>query len=84
MAEVRAIPSAVGAFEAQVIDTTRAYNILLQNAAAERKQTLALRKEIEDNLNTSLSDKRIIRQQDARYINGLRDDLNNYFYQYIL
>jgi hypothetical protein len=81
MAEVRAIPSAVGAFEAQVIDTTRAYNILLQNAAAERKQTLALRKEIEDNLNTSLSDKRIIRQQDASYINGLRDDLNNYFYQ---
>jgi hypothetical protein len=51
----------------------------MKQAAEERKQTASLRKEIQDNLNTTLSDKRGIRQQDSKYINSLRDELNNFY-----
>jgi hypothetical protein len=82
MAEVRAIPSAVGAYEAQVLDfsgISNAYaNILRQNELA-RKEAASLRKQLEDNLNTTINDKRVIRSQDDKYINGLKNDVRNYF-----
>lgn len=81
MAEVRAIPSAVGAYEAQVIDMSRMYNQLLRNADAENKRVSALRKQVEDDLNTAISDKRLIRGQDDQYISGLRTELENYYSQ---
>jgi hypothetical protein len=79
MAEVKALPSAVGAFEAQVIDTSKPYNYLMQMANLRRRESLALRKEIEKGLNTALADKRAIRPQDSDYINGLRKDLNDFY-----
>lgn len=80
MAEVRAIPSAVGAFEAQVIDTSRAYNALLQNANALRKQQAELSKQTEKYVNSSLSDKRTTRPQDNDYLNSLKKDAETYFF----
>jgi hypothetical protein len=81
MAEVRALPSAVGAFEAQVLNTTGAYNYLMKQAAEQKKQSAALRKQLEDNMNTALSDKRLIRAQDDPYITSLKVDLENYYSQ---
>jgi hypothetical protein len=81
MAEVRPIPSAVGAFEAQVLNMNKAYNFLMQNAAAERKQSAALRKQVEDDLYSSLNDKRVIRSQDAIYIESLKKDAEDYFFK---
>ena len=79
MAEVRALPSGVGAYEAQVLNFNSVYaNIIRQNEAS-RKETAALRKQLEDNLNTTINDKRIIRSQDSDYINGLKTDLEGYF-----
>lgn len=79
MAEVRPIPSAVGAFEAQIIDTSRSYNALVQNANALRKQQAELAKETEKLINTSLSDKRTTRPQDNDYLNSLKNDAQTYF-----
>lgn len=79
MAEVRALPSAVGAFEAQVLDTSRPYNYLMQMANLRRRESLALRKEIEKGLNTALADKRTIRPQEDEYIKELRKDLNDFW-----
>jgi len=79
MAEVRALPSAVGAFEAQVIDFSSAFNSIARQNALARKESATLRKQIEDNLNTTINDKRVIRSQDDKYINGLKNDVRNYF-----
>lgn len=79
MAEVRALPSAVGAFEAQVLNFNNVYASIIRQNEASRKETAVLRKQIEDNYNTTINDKRVIRPQDATYIEGLKADLEDYF-----
>lgn len=79
MAEVRAIPSAVGAFEAQVLNFSSVFNAIARQNALDRKEAAALRKQLEDNLNTTINDKRIIRSQDSDYINKLKTDVQEYF-----
>jgi len=81
MAEVRAIPSAVGAFEAQVLNTSSAYAYLMKQAAEDRKSSAAQKKQVEETLYTALNDKRVIRANDSDYIEGLRLDLQNYYFQ---
>jgi hypothetical protein len=81
MAEVRALPSAVGAFEAQVLDISSAYAYLMKQAAENRKQVNAQQKKIEESLYTALNDKRVIRANDSEYIQGLKKDAQDYFIQ---
>lgn len=81
MAEVRPIASAVGAYEAQVLNMTGAYNQLLKMQAQQAKSSEAMRKRAEDDLNSLLRDKRTISQNDSTYIEGLRKDVQDYFFQ---
>lgn len=80
MAEVRAIPSAVGAFEAQVLNTSSAYAYLMKQAAEDRKSAAAQKKQVEETLYTTLNDKRVIRANDSRYIEGLRLDVEKFYF----
>ena len=79
MAEVRALPSGVGAYEAQVLNFSSVFNAIARQNALDRKEAAALRKQLEDNLNTTINDKRIIRSQDSDYINKLKTDVQEYF-----
>ena len=80
MAEVRQIPSAVGAFEAQVFDMSKTYRtIMAQNAAAQKRQAQA-QKDIEKQMDIALADKRIIRPQDTDAIEEAKMEAYNYFY----
>jgi hypothetical protein len=80
MAEVRQIPSAVGAFEAQVFDMSKTYRtIMAQNAAAQKRQAQA-QKDIEKQMDISLSDKRLIRPQDTDAIEEAKMEAYNYYY----
>lgn len=81
MAEVKPIASAVGAYEAQVLNMTGAYNQLLKMQAQQAKSSEAMRKRAEDDLNSLLRDKRTISHNDSAYIEGLRKDAQDYFFQ---
>jgi hypothetical protein len=81
MAEVRPIPSAVGAFEAQVIDFNKTYNAIVQNAAAIRKRQAQAQKDIEKQMDVALADKRAIRPQDSDYVEEKRQEVYNYYFQ---
>lgn len=80
MAEVRPIPSAVGAFEAQVIDFNKTYNAIVQNAAAIRRQQAQAQKDIEKQLDLMMADKRTTRSQDDYIIRKARMDAQNFYY----
>lgn len=81
MAEVRPIPSAVGAFEAQVIDFNKTYKAIVDNASAIRKRQAQAQKDIEKQMDVSLADKRAIRPQDSDYVEEKRQDVYNYYFQ---
>ena len=80
MAEVRPIPSAVGAFEAQVIDFNKTYNAIVQNAAAIRKRQAQAQKDIEKQLDLMMVDKRTTRSQDDNVIFNARKEANDFYY----
>ena len=81
MAEVRPIPSAVGAFEAQVIDFNKTYKAIVDNAAAIRKRQAQAQKDIEKQMDVALADKRAIRPQDSDYVEEKRQEVYNYYFQ---
>jgi hypothetical protein len=81
MAEVRPIPSAVGAFEAQVIDFNKTYNAIVQNASSIKKRQVQAQKDIEKQMDVALADKRAIRPQDSDYVEEKRQDVYNYYFQ---
>jgi hypothetical protein len=81
MAEVRQIPSAVGAFEAQVIDFNKTYSAIVQNANAVRRRQIQAQQDVEKRIDVSLADKRAIRPQDSDYIEEKRQDVYNYYFQ---
>jgi hypothetical protein len=81
MAEVKPIASAVGAYEAQVINMTGAYNQLLKMQAQQAKNIEAMRKKAEDDLSSLLRDKRSVRGQDSPYIDSLYKDVQDYYNQ---
>ena len=80
MAEVRAIPSAVGAFEAQVLNFDKTYKAIVDNASAIRKRQAQTQKDIEKQIEVSLADKRTIRPQDSDVVEEKRLDVYNYYY----
>ncbi len=80
MAEVRAIPSAVGAFEAQVLNFDKTYKAIVDNASAIRKRQAQTQKDIEKQIEVSLADKRTIRPQDTDAIEEAKMEAYNYFY----
>lgn len=80
MAEVRQIPSAVGAFEAQIIDFNKTYNAIVQNAAAIRRQQAQAQKDIEKQMDLMMADKRTTRSQDGPIIDKARIDAQNFYY----
>jgi len=81
MTEVRQIPSAVGAFEAQVIDFNKTYSAIVQNANAARRRQIQAQQDVEKRIDVSLADKRAIRPQDSDYIEEKRQDVYNYYFQ---
>ena len=80
MAEVRQIPSAVGAFEAQVFDLSKTYRTIMSQDAANRKRQAQTQKDIEKQIEVSLADKRTIRPQDSDVVEEKRLDVYNYYY----
>jgi hypothetical protein len=79
MAEVRQIPSAVGAFEAQIFDFNKTYNTIQQQEAARRKANADLKKEMDKSLLDLSTQKAKGRSQDLGYLNGLEKDLIKYY-----
>ena len=79
MAEVRPIPSAVGAFEAQVFDMGKTYRTLTTMQAAQRKSQLEAKKQADKTLAELGNLKAAGRSQDIEYLNGLNNELVNYF-----
>lgn len=81
MAEVKPIPSAVGAYEAQIFDMSKTYQTLARTYAQARKDAQEMRKKYETELNTVLNDERLIRPQDSDYIDFVKQDTRNFYYQ---
>lgn len=79
MAEVRALPSAVGAFEAQVIDFSSAFNTIARKNALARKEAAEMLKRAETDLNTVLHDKRVVRPQESKLVTDLRKELQDFY-----
>jgi hypothetical protein len=81
MAEVRQIPSAVGAYEAQVISFDKAYRAIVSQEQARQKQKAALAEDTQKFIERSLVDDRQIRPQESNYIAKLKEDVNNFYYE---
>jgi hypothetical protein len=81
MAEVKQIPSGVGAFEAQVFDFSSITRQLAQQQAAQRKAQQEAKKEADKTLAELSSLKAAGRSQDLEYLSGLKDGLTNFFSQ---
>ena len=81
MAEVRQIPSAVGAYEAQVISFDKAYRAIVSQEQARQKQKAALAEDTQKFIERSLVDDRQFRPQDEKYIAKLKEDVNNFYYE---
>lgn len=80
MAEVRPIPSAVGAFEAQVFDFKKTYNAIVQNANAIRRRQIQAQKDIEKQMDVALADRADTRPQDRDYLLDLKQDTLNFYF----
>jgi hypothetical protein len=81
MAEVRAIPSAVGAYEAQVIDFNKTLNAIASNQAALRKQQIELQKEAQKQLEKSIDrPSGTPRSVDIPYLQTLEKKVKDYYF----
>jgi hypothetical protein len=77
---VKPLPSAVGAFEAQVFDFGKTYRTLVSNQANQARRQAQAQKDIEKQIEVSLADKRTIRPQDSDVVEEKRLDVYNYYY----
>lgn len=76
---VRALPSGVGQFEAQVIDFNKTYKTIMANQAAMQKRQAKVAEDVDKSINLTLNDKRIVRPQEATGISELRRQLNKFY-----
>lgn len=81
MAEVRPIPSAVGAFEAQVFDLSSLTRQLSSQVAAQRKAQQEAKKEADKAIAELSTARAGGRSQDLPYLNGLYNEVTNYYSQ---
>jgi len=81
MAEVRQIPSAVGAFEAQVFNLTRTANVLQQQEAQRRKVQAEAKKEADKTLAEMSTTMAKGRNQDLPYLKELYTNVQNFYSQ---
>lgn len=81
MAEVRQIPSAVGAYEAQIFDMSKTYNTIKSQAAAQAKAQQEAKKEADKAIAELSSARAGGRTQDLPYLNRLYNDVTNYYSQ---
>jgi hypothetical protein len=81
MAEVKPIPSAVGAFEAQVFNLTRTANVIQQQEAQRRRLQADARKEAEKALSEMGTLMAKGRKQDLPYLQQLYSDVTSYYSQ---
>lgn len=81
MAEVRQIPSAVGAFEAQVFDLSKTYRTIMTQEAQRRKVQADAKKEAEKTLSEMSSTMAKGRTQDLPYLKELYDGVTNFYSQ---
>ena len=81
MAEVKSLPSAVGAFEAQIFDMSRTYQAITSMMAAQRRQQAEAKKEADKTLTELANLKAAGRSQDLEYLSGIKKELTDYFSQ---
>lgn len=81
MAEVRQIPSAVGAYEAQIFDMSKTYKTIMTQAAAQRKAQQEAKKEADKAIAELSTARAGGRTQDLPYLNRLYNDVTNYYSQ---
>jgi hypothetical protein len=79
MAEVRAIPSAVGAFEAQIFDTSKTYKAIITQEAAKRKAQSDQKKELDKMMANTYAAKGKGRLQDMPELEKQYNELQNYY-----
>jgi hypothetical protein len=79
MAEVRQIPSAVGAFEAQVFDMGKTYRTIMTQAAAQRKAQSDQKKELDKMMVNAYAAKGKGRLQDMPELEKQYNELQNYY-----
>jgi hypothetical protein len=79
MAEVRQIPSAVGAFEAQVFDMGKTYRTIMTQAAAQRKAQSDQKKELDKMMVNAYASKGKGRLQDMPELEKQYNELQNYY-----
>jgi hypothetical protein len=79
MAEVRQIPSAVGAFEAQIFDMSKTYQTIRSQAAVQAKAQQEAKKEADKAIAELSSARAGGRTQDLPYLNGLYNNVTNYY-----
>lgn len=83
MAEVRQIPSAVGAFEAQVFDLSSITRQMSSQLAQQKRAQQEARKEADKSLAEIANSKAGARSQDIPYLQDKENELKNYFSQNI-
>lgn len=81
MAEVRPIPSAVGAFEAQVFDLSKTYRTIMSQEAQRRKIQVEAKKEAEKAIADMSATMAKGRNQDFPYLKELYDNAFKYHSQ---
>lgn len=81
MAEVKQIPSAVGAFEAQVFNLTRTANVIQQQELYRRKLQADAKKEADKALSEMGTLMAKGRKQDLPYLQKLYSDVTSYYSQ---
>lgn len=79
MAEVRQIPSAVGAYEAQVFDMSKTYRTIMTQAAAQRKAQADAKKELDKMMANTYAAKGKGRLQDMPELEKQYNELQNYY-----
>ena len=80
MPEVRSIPSAVGAYEAQVIDFSGIPREMARVAQAKEKQRAEQAADLDKSIEKMIGNKGGVRPQDTEYINDLEKELYNFYY----
>lgn len=79
MAEVRQIPSAVGAFEAQVFDLSKTYRAIMSQASAQIKAQQDAKREMDKMMANTYAAKGKGRLQDMPELENQYNELQNYY-----
>ena len=79
MPEVRSIPSAVGAYEAQVIDFSGITREMARAAQLKQKQAAEEAAAVDKMIDRTMVDNRTTRVQDDPYLSSMRDEIYDFY-----